>query len=100
MQNALSPGPWCWEFHGNAVTLCDATGRKILRASGVCEYDAAVLQSVPKLIAALRQSTLAMRDALSPLSADEIAECWQYQQLKAALESTRAALTKARQATR
>jgi len=64
------------------------------------DADARAIAAVPELVAALRQSTLAMRDALSPLSADEIAECWQYQQLKAALESTRAALTKARQATR
>jgi len=84
MQNALSPGPWCWEFHGNAVTLCDATGRKILRASGVREYDAVVLQSVPDMVAALRHADC----------------CWrQFGQLSAeAVEEIRSALTKAGQA--
>ena len=50
----ISPGPWQWRYHTAGLSLLNAKGTEILRASFVEEEEAPALQAVPELVAALR----------------------------------------------
>jgi len=61
MKNILSPGPWQWRYHTAGLSLLNANGTEILRASFVEEEEAPALQAVPELVAALRDAEFVLR---------------------------------------